>query len=387
MSASLRLLYALTFLFVGAHANFFPLWLRDAGWSEPQIGWLDGLRYACVIATPLLWGRLADRRGEAVGVLRLLALGGLISFLPVLVTDAFWPLLIAMTVWAAFRVAQVPTLDAVTLSRIEIAGGEYGRYRSWGSAGFILGSLALGGLIESSSRAVIPWALTGVLIATLLMVLLMPREAIRPRARDRIAPSLLQASRSLLARRPVRSIYAVAFASRFAMHGLYGFLPLHLADIGVGDAMLPVYWSTGVLSEILLIRRSRRLFGRWETRSVLGLCFAAAVLQYGLTAAIRDPWALLPVMALHGVTFGVWYVVSMEYLGAHVAHEERATAQALFQLCALGLGGTVSAIVAGYLYASGQGALMFGCGAGAALVGLGWILLRFPTDAKHARAR
>ena len=373
--AALPLLYGLTFLYVGAHANFLPLWLREAGWSEPQIGWLDGLKYACVLVFPLLWGRVIDRRGEAIGVLRMVAFGSLVAFLPLLFTSGFWPVIIAMTIWAAFRTAVIPTLDAITLSRIRRVGGEYGRYRSWGSAGFILGSLGLGLIVDATDRDIIPWSLAVILAATWLLVVLMRRED----PGDNQPRPTLGAIRALLARRPVRAVYGAAFASRFAMHGLYGFLPLHLQDLGVPDWKIPVYWAIGVLSEILLIRNARHLFlGRWSTRVVLSLCFAAAVIQYALTALTDDPDLLLPIMLLHGVTFGVWYVASMVYLGEQVGHEERATAQALFQTASFGLGGTLSAVAAGYLYAAGQGPLMFGCGAAAAVLACVWTLWRFP---------
>ena len=54
--SGLRLLYLLTFIFIGAQGNFFPLWLRESGWTATEIGWLDGCRYATVIVMPLFWG-------------------------------------------------------------------------------------------------------------------------------------------------------------------------------------------------------------------------------------------------------------------------------------------------------------------------------------------
>ena len=299
MSNSLRGLYALTFVYIGAHANFFPLWLREEGWSEPAIGWLDGLKYACVIVFPLLWGQAADRRGEAVGV-----------------------------------------------------------------------------LVEHTDRQLIPAALGAVLLATFLLTLRAAPEPTGPRASAE-APRWATV-RALLARRDLRAIYAAGLVSRLAMHGLYGFLPLHLQDLGVPDGTVAVYWSVGVVAEILLIRNTSRLFSGHATRTLLATCFLAAVVQYGLTALLTDPTWLLPVMTLHGITFGVWYVASMEWLGARVAHEERATAQALFQTFSFGLGGTLSAVAAGYLYYQGQGSLMFGAGAAVAAVGLVLVLVGFP---------
>ncbi|MGM0576822.1 MAG: MFS transporter [Myxococcota bacterium] len=363
-SIGLKLLYGLTFVFIGGYGNFFPLWLRDIGWSEPAIGWLDGARYGCLLVFPLMWGRLADHWGDGVRVLRVLTLGGLVAFLPVLWTEAFWPVMAALVTYSAFRVAHIPALDSVTLSHVERTGEEYGRYRIWGSAGFIVGGLALGAVVEGVGRVAIPWGLVGTLAATWLLVL-----SLSPESRGGLAANPQPGRiRRLLADRDLRALYLVGFGSRLVAQGLYGFLALHLVDLGVADAIVPVYWAIGVVSEIILIRVRPRLFGGRSTRAVLAFVFLAMVAQYGLTAVIREPLLVAPVMILHGITFGIWYVTSVQWLGDHVPPVERATAQALFQTTGFGVGGMLSAIGAGYLFHLGQGRLMFGVAAAVAAV-------------------
>jgi PPP family 3-phenylpropionic acid transporter len=352
---NLRLLYLLTFLFIGAQGNFFPLWLRHNGWTATELGWLDGFRYAAVIVMPLYWGRLIDRGGDAVRVLKWLAVAGVVGFLPIVWSVDFWVVLGALTIWAMFRVGQIPALDALTLSRVKRHGGTYGRFRSWGSIGFIAGGLLLGWLVEMTDRTVIPGALAITLALTLIIVWRVPSERVERPSAVKGWPAV----KSLLSHRGLRALYLSAFLSRFTQHGLYGFLPLHLKDLGVDDWAVPLYWSVGVMSEVLLIRNTPRLFAGRSTRSILLLCFSVAAIQFACSALVTNPWLLLGIMALHGVSFGLWYVASMEYLGAQVDETERGTAQALFQITAFGFGGTLSAITAGYLFQAGAGPLMF----------------------------
>ena len=372
----LRLLYLLTFLFIGAQGNFFPLWLRHNGWTATELGWLDGLRYATVIVMPLYWGRLIDRRGDAVGVLKWLAVAGVVGFLPIVWSVDFWVVLGTMTVWAVFRVGQIPALDALTLSRVKHHGGTYRRFRSWGSVGFIAGGLLLGWLVESTDRTIIPGALAVTLVLALIIVWRVPSERVERRS----GVKGWGVVKSLLSHRGLRALYLSAFLSRFTQHGLYGFLPLHLQDLGVDDWAVPLYWSVGVLSEVLLIRNTPRLFSGRPTRSILLVCFVVAALQFACSALVTNPWLLLGIMALHGVSFGLWYVASMEYLGAQVDETQRGTAQALFQIMAFGFGGTLSAITAGYLFQAGAGELMFTVAAAAsiAVIAITWIV--FPSE-------
>ena len=68
----------------------------------------------------------------------------------------------------------------------------------------------------------------------------------------------------------LRPLYLITFLSRLASQGLFAFLPLHLQALGVSDAMMPLFWSVGVLSEIVLIRAAPRLFS--STSQSLGAC-------------------------------------------------------------------------------------------------------------------
>jgi len=274
------------------------------------------------------------------------------------------PAAVSLTVWAAFRVGTIPMTDALALAHVRTHGGDYGKFRSWGSAGFIGGSILMGAIVAWVGRRAVPATLWGLLVATALLA----STGRRPGpARPVAAPTRRSAALALLRRRPLAALYAVAFASRLTSQGLYSFLPLHLENLGVPDAWVPSFWIVGVLCEIALIRNLTALAGRWTARQVLVGCSLAAALQYGLTAIVTSPWVLLAVMPLHGITFGVWYVTTLQELGRLGGPGERATVQGLFQTFAFGLGATGSAIAAGYLFRAGQGPLLFGVAALASL--------------------
>jgi len=372
----IRSLYLFIFLFLGGYGNFFPLWLGDMGWSDPAIGWLEALRYACLLIFPLVWGRLADRWRDSVRTLRWVTFGSALAFAPVVIFEDAIGISIALGVFFAFRVGLVPNTDSVTISHVRQTGGEYGKIRVWGSAGFIAGGFLLGFLIEQWGRAIVPIPLAILLALTWLLTLRMAPEGRGSAAEERPQRRALE----LLNDPKLRPLYLITFLSRLASQGLFAFLPLHLQALGVSDAMMPLFWSVGVLSEIVLIRAAPRLFSSWSNKSVLTLCLCAAALQYALTAVVESPWLLLAIMLLHGLSFGVWYVTSVLHIGEHAEPGERSTAQGLFQMVGFGLGGILSSVAAGYIYEGGQGALLFGVATGLALVTLTAHLKVFPRE-------
>lgn len=364
----IRAQYALVYILVGGFGNYFGIWLREIGWDETQIGWQGGAFAACLVLFPLLWGRHVDRTGRPAGALRHITLGAALAFAPFLLTHSFAVLLVATLAFGAFRTGIVTAADTYTLHLVAKHGaaeaGDYGSHRVWGSGGFIVGALGLGWLVGATSRQAVPVFMASVLVVHALVARLVPEDPTPPGTPERLTVTL----RRLLALPRLRRFYGVTFLSRLASQGIYVFLPLHLQDLGVPDARIAWYWTIGVLSEIVLIRLSPRLFRRLRPVQVIALTIFLTGVEYALIAVISDPWALLPVMLLHGMSFGVWYVHSVVWLGGAVPQADRGRAQGVFQSLGFGVGGTLSAVLSGYLYYGGGGPALFAAAAALSFV-------------------
>jgi len=359
-------LFFLLFVYVGGHGNYFGIWLRDhAGWSEAAVGWQGGIHYACLIAFPLLWGYLIDRSGDPGRVVRFIAIASAVTFLPFAMTTAVVPLVGVTLVFGAFRVGMVTSTDALTLAVVARDGGDYGRARIWGSAGFIAGGFILAGVVSAMGRSAVPGALLVILVLTAALAATLPGRFTTPPQRSE---SLTAGVRRLLRRSQLRHFLSISFGARLFAQGLYIFLPLHLKDLGVAEAEVPAYWAVGVFSEILLMGNAQRLFGRFTTRRLISLCLALAGLQYGLIGVVTTSGWLYLVMLLHGMSFGIWYYACVTWLGSNVEPSDRARAQGLFQSLSFGIGGTLSAVGCGYLYDHMGGPMMFGVAAAGTLV-------------------
>lgn len=360
---AIRALYVLVFLFVGGHGNFFALWLDDAGWSESHIGWLDSVKYLAIIVFPVLWGRFADTTGDPPRILKLICVGSLLCFVPLCFSSELLVVFAAVALFSAFRVGIIPVADTVTLTHCQATGTDYGRFRIWGSWGFIAGGFLVGGVVAATSRGAIPWALTGLLLLTTGIAWFLKTPGRRSSAKTLNPRELLQVP-------GFRGFLLLTFLWRLSAQGLYLFLPLHLSDLGVGDAVLPVFWAVGVMSEIILLRNAQRLFGHRRPIHVLIFCYVCCVLQFALTAWVTSAAWLLVVMTLHGVTFGVAYYTSVLWLADNVDPAHRTTAQAVFQSLGFGVGGAISAAGAGVVFELGRGPLLYSVAAGLSLLTL-----------------
>ena len=375
----LRLHYVILFLFIGAAGNFLPIWFKHIGWDEIEIGWQGAINYSCLCFFPIAWGHLTDLWGRPTKVLRLLSFCCLLAFLPFILTEDVRWLLLATLGFFAFRTGMLTATDGMTLNFLAREGGDYGRIRLWGSLGFIAGGFILGFIVTELGRDVIPLVLEGILILGFGAVLLLRPVPLENKREEAVLHAIFR----LLKRPHLRAFYAVAFMSRVASQGLYIFLPIHLMNLGVQDAWVPLYWTVGVASEVVLLHYAERLFQGRRRRNVLILCFLLATVQHAVTAFITEAEWLLPIMLLHGFSFGVWFYTSVTWLGDAVDERDRARAQGLFHTLGFGFGGVLSSAGAGFLYTLGEGVLLFGVAAALNLLTaiLAYCWIRVPAEA------
>jgi PPP family 3-phenylpropionic acid transporter len=81
-----------------------------------------------------------------------------------------------------------------------------------------------------------------------------------------------------------------------------------------------------------------------------------------------SPGVLVASAALHGFTFGAFYLASVEWMSRRAPGSMRATGQALFTAATFGVGGIVGYRLAGRLYDALGGHGLFAVAAGLAVL-------------------
>jgi PPP family 3-phenylpropionic acid transporter len=282
-----------------------------------------------------------------------------LCFIPLLITHDVALVTIALTIFALFRVGIVPVTDALALTQIERHGGSFGRYRQWGSLGFIAGGFLLGATTKwLGGRAAIPWWLWAILMLTIGLAYWLPSDPKEKQAAPRNRAHWT-AMRRLVMQPLMSRFLVVVFLWRLSSQGLYAMLPLHLESLGIGDDLIPAYWAIGVVSEITMFRLAPRWFEPRGRKTIIMLCFAACLIQYSLLAYVQNTAGVAAIMLFHGLSFGMAYYTCVTWLGETVEPGIRAAGQGLFQVVAFGLGGALSTLAAGALFEHGQGPLLF----------------------------
>jgi MFS transporter, PPP family, 3-phenylpropionic acid transporter len=342
LGARLAALHAASFVGLGFHLPFFPVWLASKGLTATAIGFVVAAAIVVrIVATaPLL--ALADRPGGARRLLIASHLGQIVGFPLLMLLDD--PLAIGATA-AAIAVAQaavIPGNDLVTTTAVRTHQGlHYGRIRGFGSIAFLVATIGAGYLVDAFGARVIVWALALAPLGALLATCLVVPAAASARREDGRAPPLPAALWLVMA----------AAALTQGTHGaLYAFGSIHWGAIGFSDTAIGYLWAIGVVAEILVFYLFGRGVGRGSAGFGLLLAGAAgAALRFAVLALDPGLPATIALQALHGLSFGATHLGAMAALAAMAPDAARGRAQGLMGSL-MALSTAAATVASGFIY-------------------------------------
>jgi MFS transporter, PPP family, 3-phenylpropionic acid transporter len=342
--------YAALFLVVGVQLPYWPVWLKSRGLSATEIGILVAAQLWVKVGFNPLVGQIVDRTGRRRPVLLGLALTTLAVMLAFPMAHGFAPLLcLSLMAGAAFS-AIMPVGDNLTLSHVVAHGMDYGRVRLWGSLSFIAMSVAAGGLLDRiGGDGAIVWLLAAALVPLCFTILTLPDAPPAPAAlAETPRPGwgdLLRSGRYWR--------FLAATATIGASHAMYyGFGTLDWQRHGIDHTWIGGLWGIGVAAEVVVFAWSAVLVRRFGAVRLILIGALGGVARWTLMPFVVDPWLLLPLQCLHGLTFGATHLGAMHFLARQVAPELTGRALGLYAAMGNGVVLGVATVASGGIYAA-----------------------------------
>ena len=376
--ASLLVVFTLLYAGFGALSPFLPPLLQARGLAPEAIGAVVAAGVIARMAVAPALGHFADARHA---VCRALAGACACSAL----AAAFFaaplagPALVALALAQAAALAPTaPFADAIAVSAAARENFSYGRIRGFGSAAFILGSLA-GGAAAARFGATAPALAQAALLAPAALAALRAPEPARRRTN-------VQASRwsKPLANHDFRIVVLIA-ALTLGSHALHdGFAMILWTRAGVSPLVASVLWSESVASEVLVfLFAGPLLLRRLGERGAFALAIGAAVLRWSAMALTAAPQAMALTEPLHGLSFALLHLAAMSVIARAIPADAAALAQSVYGALGVGAATAALSLASGFLFARFGGG---GFWVMAALAGLALPLV-FALPAKSATGR
>ena len=339
--------YFFYFAFVGAMSPFWGLYLQSLAFNAFQIGVLMSLLQVMRIFAPNIWGHIADLTGRRTRIVQIAAIGSVLVFTGVFVSDSFWWLFAVMAALSFFWSASLPLVEAMTLSHLGDRTDDYGLIRLWGSVGFILMVVGLGYAFDYVPISWLPWAVLVVMLGIVAFARVIPESEILPHPTD-------DHSVWEIVKRPEVAALLVACMLMAVTHGpYYTFYSIYLVDHGYDKSTVGWLWALGVLCEIGVFLIIPRIFAQVTPRRLILASFALAVLRFLLIAwGVESTWVVWGAQTLHAFTFGTYHAAAVALIHQHFRGRHQARGQALYTSLSYGVGGTIGGLASGLTWDS-----------------------------------
>ena len=368
----LGLYYAALFIGSGASAPYASVWFRAHGLSGAGIG--------LVLAAPAL-GRSVTGPALALWAdgfslrrtpIAFIAAGVAAAFVGLSLVRGFWPYLALWFISQSLFAAMSPLGDVITLRRARTEGFNYGWPRGIGSAGYIFGNVAMGFLIGMASpNVLVIWVTIWAVASAVAALWLLPPDPVHEGGARLPARERFKGLGELVAD-PVFMLAIVSTGLIQASHGFYyGFSALTWKGQGLPSGLVGILWGVGVAAEVgflWFMEPWRRRIGP-ERLVVLG--GFGALVRWTCLAMSPPLWLLIPLQALHALTFTATFMGSLQLMERLAPAKSASSAQTLNSVLSGGLLIGLATMASGRLFdaVGAHGYLSMSLIAAAGLVG------------------
>jgi MFS transporter, PPP family, 3-phenylpropionic acid transporter len=346
MSAATRVAAFLGAYFAAnAFSAFMPLWFADRGLSAAAIGQVLGAAALLRVLAGPGWGNVADRIGQRRPVLLFAAFCAAGLGASYVAASGFLPFLVIAAAQGIASSAINPLADSLALALAREGRIDYGPVRAVGSASFMVATAVAGWLLNRIGSWLVPWLLAAGYGASAVFSVFLP-EAATPPAAPRAFAGLM------LFRNPAFRLAVGCTALIQGAHAAYyGFAALFWRSQGFSDTVIGLLIAEGIVAEILLFARGRRLVERLGPAGLTTCAAGASVVRWTVTAMAPPLPVLAAVQLVHAATFAMQHLSAMLVLSRFVPSERAATAQALHAAAGYGAPTGLMMLLSGWLYA------------------------------------
>ncbi|MDB6062472.1 MAG: transporter [Verrucomicrobiaceae bacterium] len=349
--------YFFYFALLGSWLPYWPLYLRDLGYSAAAIGVLAGTLQGTKVIAPNLWGWLADRSGERLRIVRLGAVAAVLIFSLIFFRSGFAWLVVIVAGYSFFWNAVHAQFEVITLGHLREQVQRYSLVRVWGSIGFIVAVLVLGWLFDQVALRTLPF----ILLALLLAIWGSTLSIAKPPAINRAAVQQRDPLRMILRQPAVLAFFAINFLLQVSHGPYYTFFSVYLESHHYSRTQTGLLWSLGVIAEVAMFLLMHRVLRRVSLRAIVIGSLALTALRWFLIARYVD---VLPILlfaqCLHAVSFASQHACAVEMVRRSFAGGNEGQGMALYSGVCYGGGAAVGAVLSGLLWAGQPTATFYG---------------------------
>ncbi len=372
----------------GGLIQWFPIWLIEArGFTGEQLGLVISLAgLGRIVAGPLTsaWADgQKDRRApiRLLAAITLMALGGL-WFAQMFAVSFALAFVAEITFWALIAFLEAALLRLTTPGLFP----NYGIARGLASLSFVVGNVVCGMLVDRIGIDGIWWwlvlTIAGLLGASIAMAPEPVSRGHEPPFAQRLADGLA------MVKRPEFALLMFGCGLIQAGHQFYYIFgtKLWIDELGISGTVAGWLFAFGVIVEAMFLMLVAPRIEHVRPATLMLVGGAGALLRWSLMATSPGLLLMVPLQALHALSFACTFLGAMRGIQAMWGDDRTPTAQMMFMALATAPAQALSSWIAGRVFDTGVGSQGYLAMTGVVAVGtlLVFLLWRRPAVAATA---
>lgn len=314
---------------LGIIYSFLPVYLKSLGYTGTQVANIMAIDPIIgMLGVSILWGWISDKTQRPATMLKFLALGTALSFIPIL-TGQYWLILVGYIIFGLSCNPIGGLADSLALKKAKEKGYDFGKIRVWASIGwlgatlligFVLAIKGSGAVINTFSDfigifktvfegkninwgdSVVIYIIIGGFMLTFLTALGFKEQKIEIKANSAKFSDL-----KLIFQNRYFLIFLVAVGAHIICLRTFFFLfGIHVQALKMSPTVLSVAFAVGTLAEIGALYFFGRLKKIFSLEVLIAVAAGLSVLRWVVMANTTSAIVLIAVQVLHAASSGIF---------------------------------------------------------------------------------
>ena len=333
--------------------GYFNIYFQDVGLDSFQIGLVNAIPRIFALLLMPFWGFLTDYFHENKKVLFITLIGTLATVLLFPFTTSFKLLMLLMFFYTLFQNPIVPLSDSLLLDYLGENSNNYGKFRLWGSVGYMISVSILGYFLEATSSANLFFVYAVILILSIFLLKFLPKSK---REIEVLSPGDFK---KIFKKKRLLYFLFFVFVLQTSMNANYSYFPLYIVAHGGGEFLVGLALTVSSASEIIAFFFSDKIIKNNKFSKIIVIISLGFVVRWLILSFFPSNPMILLSQILHSTTFGLFFAVGVDYVDQISGEKFRATGQNIYAGVFMGLSAISGSLIGGKIYQLFGGEIMY----------------------------
>lgn len=350
--------------------SYLPVYFaQEKGLSGTEIGWLLAIGPFAAIFSQPFWGYMSDKYKTVKYIMIICMASVLICSYFLFQMNVLTALLIASFFLFAFMSPVGALGDSLVQKTAVQQKVSFGRIRMWGSLGFACTALIGGQIldfigIENLSYVYLVYASIAFFVCLIISDVKINNKPVT-------VINALELRKNI----PFMMFLLVIILITISHRANDSFLGLYITELGGTEKQIGWAWFIAVTTEAIVFATSAIWFRRYHPLTFIFISGVIYSIRWILLSFVSTAEMLLALQFLHGINFGLFYLVAFQYVTRLVPEELQATGHLLLISVFFGLSGIIGSIAGGAILEHAGGSILYLTMGGLALLGSLFVII------------